>query len=62
MSMICISGGKECTGCMSCREESEYYCPVCGEQVEEHLYKTNEGEIVGCENCISTIEPWEGDE
>lgn len=58
MAMICIRGG-ECTGCMACQEDEEYYCPVCGEEVSETVYVSNDGEIVGCENCISTKEPWE---
>ena len=56
MAMICIHGG-ECTGCMECQKEDEYYCPVCGEQVYETLYISNDGDIVGCENCITTKEP-----
>ncbi len=58
MAMICIHGG-ECTGCMGCQEEKEYYCPICGEQVFETLYVSNDGDIVGCENCVTTKEPYE---
>ncbi len=52
MAMICIHGG-ECTGCMSCQEEEKHYCPICGEEVCESVYVSNDNEIVGCENCIS---------
>lgn len=33
-------------------------CPVCGEEVDEYL-KNSEGEIVGCENCVHTVNAWE---
>jgi multimeric flavodoxin WrbA len=25
MAMTCFSGGKECTGCMACQEQRDYY-------------------------------------
>lgn len=59
MAMICIHGGKECDGCMECQNEDEYYCPVCGDRVFEKVYVSNDGEVVGCENCITTKEPYE---
>lgn len=59
MAMTCIYGGKECDGCMECKEEKEYYCPVCGELVEETLYVSTDGEIVGCGSCVIAKEPWE---
>lgn len=59
MAMICIHGG-ECTGCMACQEEEkEYYCPICGEKVFETVYVSNDGDVVGCENCVTTKEPYE---
>lgn len=33
-------------------------CPVCGEEVSEY-YKDSYGEIVGCENCVKSIDAWE---
>lgn len=33
-------------------------CPVCGEETDE-FYKGKDGEIVGCGNCISTVDAWE---
>lgn len=33
-------------------------CPVCGEEVDTYL-KNREGEIVGCENCVSGVDAWE---
>ena len=60
MSYQCIRGGGECTGCMDCKgENKEYYCPVCGEQVFETLYVSNNNEVIGCENCVILKEPGE---
>lgn len=38
-------------------------CPVCGEECET-LYQLHDGEIVGCESCVETVDAWEvlGDE
>ena len=33
-------------------------CPVCGEETDE-FYKNRQGEIVGCFNCITAVNPWE---
>lgn len=33
-------------------------CPICGEEVDEY-YKDNEGDIVGCENCLQRTDAWE---
>lgn len=33
-------------------------CPWCGEE-REHLYRDRAGEIVGCENCVDTLDAWE---
>lgn len=40
-----------------------YRCPVCGEECET-LYRTAQGDIVGCEECVETVDAWEvlGDE
>lgn len=59
MAYPCIKYGGECDGCGSCQEEKEYYCPVCGEKVFETVYVSNDGDIVGCENCVNTKEPYE---
>ena len=60
MSYQCIRGGGECSGCMECKGEAqEYYCPICGELVEEIVYVDADGDVIGCENCISPKEPWE---
>lgn len=37
MAMVCIHGGKECDGCMDCREQREIlgHCDYCGEPIYE---------------------------
>ncbi len=60
MAYICkLNYFKECDGCMSCREEKEFYCPVCGEVATETVYVDNNGNVIGCENCVETKEPEE---
>lgn len=62
MSYPCIMGGGECEGCGRCRgeeEEKEYYCPICGEKIFESVYVSTDGEIVGCESCVSLKDAWE---
>ena len=38
-------------------------CPICEEE-PEYLYKDANGEIVGCNKCVKTVEPedWYRDE
>ena len=60
MSYSCVKVmRKECDGCMSCKREKHYYCPVCGSKVYETVYVSNDGEVVGCDNCTQIKEPWE---
>lgn len=35
-------------------------CPVCGEECDT-LYRDNFGNIVGCDNCITSSDAWEED-
>ena len=43
-------------------KEPEYpHCPICGEECDT-VYKDNSGDIVGCEECISTSDAWEAEE
>lgn len=35
----------------------EFRCPVCGEHCEE--FYTQDGAIIGCENCINICDAWE---
>lgn len=52
MAMICISGGRECDGCMRCQEQSEPEpigcCAHCDEPVysDDDRYEFPDGEIV----------------
>ena len=60
MAYMCsVWSNKECDGCMRCKPNSHYYCPVCGEEVYEVVYVSNEGEVIGCENCAQIKEPFE---
>ena len=49
---------KECDGCMNCRPETHYYCPVCRKEVFETVF-VSDGEVIGCENCAEIKEPHE---
>ena len=58
MAMVCVIGGRECDGCSRCfRDDPVYTCPVCGTELDPHdkVYKTDSGEIAGCEYCINII-------
>lgn len=35
-------------------------CPICGEECDT-LYRDNFGNIVGCDNCITSSDAWEED-
>lgn len=41
---------------MACQEDREYFCPICGEKVIETVYVDNNGNVIGCENCVETKE------
>ena len=57
MAYICkLNYCKECDGCMACQEDREYFCPICGEKVIETVYVDNNGNVIGCENCVETKE------
>ena len=60
MAYRCVKNqSKECDGCMACHPEVTYtyYCPVCGDEVEETVYTTIDGEVIGCENCVQARDP-----
>lgn len=50
---------KECDGCGECNPDPHYYCPICGEEVYETVFVSNDGEVIGCENCAQIKEPFE---
>ena len=58
MGYRCIKGYGECNGCMDCKPTPHYYCPICGNEVYETVYVSND-EVIGCENCVETKEPYE---
>lgn len=39
-------------------EEARPCCPCCGEECET-LYRDRAWRIVGCENCMETLDAWE---
>jgi hypothetical protein len=58
MAYYCVKNGvSECDGCMSCRTENSFYCPVCGNEVYETVFVANDGEVIGCENCAEIKTP-----
>ena len=59
MAMMCIKASRECDGCMDCRPDPHYYCPICGKEVYETVFVDNYGDVIGCENCVETKEPYE---
>lgn len=59
MGYICIKDkNRECDGCMTCKADS-YICPICGEEVYEVVYVSNDGNVIGCDNCAQIKEVWE---
>lgn len=59
MGFSCIYNNKECDGCMNCQPETHYYCPICGHEVYETVFVDNDGDVIGCENCVEIKEPHE---
>lgn len=59
MGYYCVKNNtRECDGCMDCKQEQNYYCPICGEEVYETVF-VSDGEVIGCENCAEIKEPHE---
>lgn len=52
----------ERTGHPDGKEPESYYCPECGKECERIFKHKGTGEIVGCENCILRVDPWEVDD
>jgi len=48
----------ERTGYPDGREPAVPICPVCGQDTDT-FYKDKYGDIVGCSECINTIDAWE---
>lgn len=49
----------ERTGYPDGKEPEAYHCPWCGKECERVLKHSITGEIVGCDNCIEGVDPWE---
>lgn len=59
MGYYCVKDNRrECDGCMDCKPEQNYYCPICGEEVYETVF-VSDGEVIGCEHCAEIKEPHE---
>lgn len=37
------------------------HCPVCGEACEQ-VYCNSDGEVLGCDVCVKTMDAWEAEE
>ena len=48
----------ELTGYPDCKEPCVPRCPICREEVD-FFYKDKYGDIVGCEECVSTVNAWD---
>lgn len=47
------------TGYPDRREDKEPSCPKCGSKLIDTIYKDSDGDIVGCDMCVTLCEPWE---
>ena len=60
MAYSCVKNhNRECDGCMDCKPEIHYYCPICDAEVYETVFVNNDGDVIGCENCAEIKEPHE---
>lgn len=50
--------GCVCSGYARAKETCYPTCPECGASVSE-FYKNRDGDVVGCENCVSSVNAWE---
>ena len=57
MGFMCTMKNRECDGCMECKPEEHYYCPICGEEVYETVFVANDGDVIGCEHCAEIKTP-----
>lgn len=48
----------EQTGYPDRRRDEEPICPICGEATDT-MYKNQDGEIVGCGECLKAVDAWE---
>lgn len=48
----------ERTGYPDGKEPAYPICPICGEECET-IYRNKYLDVVGCEECVSTIDAWD---
>ena len=54
-----VIANMERTGQPDGREPAPFLCPVCGGECES-IYRLKENnEVLGCDLCIESIDPWE---
>lgn len=41
------------------KETVEIKCPVCGGYAMTEVYRNRDGEIVGCDECLTRVDPWD---
>lgn len=54
-----VIANMERTGYPDGREPEPHLCPLCGGECETVYRTKKEKEIVGCEFCLESLEPWE---
>ena len=52
MALICVSGGRECDGCMECIKDGELVCEWCGCEITNEDYFEYDGR---CEFCFDDL-------
>lgn len=56
-----VIANMERTGHPDGKESEAYRCPVCDKECDGIFKHKGTGEIVGCDNCIECVDPWEVD-
>ena len=54
-----VIANMERTGYPDGREPDPPFCPLCGGECETIYRRKEDREIVGCDLCIQSIEPWD---
>lgn len=54
-----VIANMEQTGHPDGKEPETYYCPWCGKECESIFKHSITSEILGCDNCIESVDPWE---
>ena len=57
--MCTICNRTPCTAlCPNNTQTEEIACPVCGEIMGDTAYVDKDGDILGCENCVTVKNPY----